>query len=70
MADSLNDIIHSKLATHYPTLGVTASVGDLLYQFAIDNPTFNEIGTLAFYSAGPTESLSDAAYRYWGAYIP
>lgn len=71
MADTINDLIHTKLAARYPTLGVNASVGDLLSQFAIDNPTFVEpTGTLAFYSATGTESLADAAYRYWGAFVP
>lgn len=71
MADTINDIIHSKLATHYPALGTNASIDDLLNQFAIDNTTFiRPYGSLTFYSAAQFESLADAAYRWWGAYVP
>ena len=69
MADTLADIMHSKLAAKYPTLGAASSIDDLLLQFSVDNPTYiRPFGSLSFYSAGPTESLSDAAYRWWSAY--
>jgi hypothetical protein len=58
----------SKLQTHYSQ--PNGSLDDLLAQFATDNPTFiRPLGSLTFYSAGPTESLSDAAYRWWSAYV-
>lgn len=71
MADTVSDLIHTKLAARYPTLGVNASNNDLLLKFATDNPTFlRPYGSLAFYSATGSETLADAAYRYWTAFIP
>lgn len=71
MADTISDIIHTKLAARYPTLGVNASINDLMNQFATDNSTFIEpYGTLAFYSAAGSETLADASYRYWTAFVP
>lgn len=73
MADSLNDLMHAKLAARYPAapLGPGASLGDLTLKFATDNPTFlRPDGTRTFYSAVDPETLADAAYRYWTAFVP
>ena len=69
MADSINGIIQSKLAAHY---GTNIDIDTLLLRFAGDNPTYGPrpLGTRAFYSATASESLNDAAYRWWSAYVP
>jgi len=68
--DSLTDVMYAKLKAHYPTM-VNPTMDDLLLQFATDNPTYiRPLGSPTFYSQTSSESLSDAAYRWWTAYVP
>ena len=67
---TLTDTMYAKLSAHYPAMGVV-SLDDYLAQFAIDNPTYTRPwGNPTFYTQLSTESLADAALRWWSAYVP
>jgi hypothetical protein len=67
---TLADTMLTKLTAHYPTKGNVA-LDDFTYQFQLDNPTFTcPLGNPTFYTQLSTESLCDAALRWWSAYVP
>jgi hypothetical protein len=58
----------AKLKAHY---GGDKSLNDYISLFQADNPTYgNEFGSATFYSKTTSESLNDAAMRFWTAYVP
>lgn len=67
--DSLQDIQFTKLKAHYG--GTNKSLNDYLALYLRDNATFKTPhGDAAHYGKTTSEHLSDAAVRFWLAYVP
>lgn len=67
--DQLNDLIFTKLKAHYG--GTNKSLNDYLALYLRDNPTFKTLlGDPVHYSKTVNEHHSDAAVRFWTAYVP